>query len=261
MIGASRALQRLPVLRDLVVQLVIRDIRLRYRRTALGIVWLFVFPVFQILVFNFIFTVVLPTRVSRYSVFVSVGVLAWTWFQTSLVMATTAITGNRELVRRPGMPAAVLPLTTVATNMVLLVMAGPAIVGLVLYTGGQVGASVALLPLVVAVQFVLTLGIAYMVASLNVTFRDTQHLVPLFLLLLFFLSPVFYDVANVPPQYQALYNLNPFVILLDAYRAPFLNDGVPNLIQLGELGLVAALVGLCGHALFVRASRRFAEEI
>jgi lipopolysaccharide transport system permease protein len=256
-----RFIDQLPVFRDLAFQLVIRDIKLRYRRTALGVIWLFVFPVFQIVVLNFVFTVVLPTRVVKYSVFVAIGVLIWTWFQTSLVMATTAITGNRELVRRPGMPTSILPVTTVATNMVLLLMAAPAIVGLVLFSGGHVGSAVVVLPVAVVVQFALTLGLAYMVASLNVTFRDTQHLVPLGLLLLFFISPIFYDVSNVPAQYHAIYNLNPFVILLSAYRAPFLINATPNLVPLAELGLISLLVWLLGQMFFRRASRRFAEEI
>jgi lipopolysaccharide transport system permease protein len=257
---ASQTVKRLTVLRDLTIQLVLRDIKLRFRRTAIGVIWLFVFPLVQILVLNFIFTVVLPTRIGRYSVFVAIGVLVWTWFQTSLVMATTAITGNRELVRRPGLPVAVLPVTTVATNMVLLVLAAPAIAGLVWYSGGHVGISALFIPLAMAVQFVLTLGIAFVVASMNVTFRDTQNAVPLFLLLAFFVSPVFYDVSNVPTQYRALYDLNPFVVLLDAYRAPFM-DATPNLLPLAELAVTAAFVGLLGHLIFRRASRRFAEEI
>lgn len=251
----------LSVLRDLTIQLVIRDIKLRYRRTAMGVAWLFIFPVAQILVFTFIFTIVLPTKVGRYSAFVSIGVLVWTWFQSSLVMASTAITANRDLVRRPGLPLSVLPMATVVTNLVLLVVAAPAIVGLVLYGGGQIGGAVIVLPLAIAIQFMLTLGIAYMVAGLNVTFRDTQHLVPLALLLLFFLSPIFYDAASVPAAYRTWYDLNPFVILLDAYRAPLLHDTMPNLLQLANVALVATLVGLTGHVLFKRASRRFAEEI
>jgi lipopolysaccharide transport system permease protein len=254
-------MHRLSVLRDLTIQLVARDIKLRYRRTAMGLTWLFIFPLAQILVFNFIFTTVLPTKVGKYSAFVSIGVLVWTWFQSSLVMASTAITGNRDLVRRPGLPVSVLPFATVATNLVLLVVAVPAIIGLVLYGGGRIGATIIVLPLAIAVQFVLTLGIAYAVASLNVRFRDTQHLVPLALLLLFFLSPIFYDAASVPEAYRALYNLNPFVVLLDAYRAPLLHDTMPNALQLVELAAVAALVGLTGHLAFKRASRRFAEEI
>jgi lipopolysaccharide transport system permease protein len=252
---------RLPVFRDLVFQLIMRDLKLRYRRTSMGVVWLFAFPLVQILVLNFVFTVVLPAGVRNYSVFVAIGVLVWTWFQSSLIMATTSITGNRELVRRPGLPAAALPITTVATNLVLLLAAGPAIVGLVVYSGGHVGADVVWIPVAMVVQFVLTLGIAYLVAGLNVTFRDTQHLVPLLLLLAFFISPVFYAVSNVPSQYRVFYDLNPFVILLDAYRAPFLQEGTVNVLQLSVLGLAALLIVLLGHAFFQRASRRFVEEI
>lgn len=252
---------RFRVFRDLAIQLVIREIRLRYRRTTIGIIWLFVFPLVQILVLNFIFTVVLPTRVPRYPIFVAVGVLVWTWFQTSLTLATTAITGNRELVRRPGLPAAVLPITTVATNMVLLVAAAPAVALLVWYGGGSIGSDAVLIPVVVAIQFVLTVGLAYIVAGLNVSFRDTQNVVPLFLLLLFFVSPVFYDVGNVPDQYRALYEVNPLVLLLSAYRAPFDAGGSVNVAQLGELALFAIAIALIGHLMFKRASRRFADEI
>jgi lipopolysaccharide transport system permease protein len=249
------------VFRDLVFELVLRDLKLRYRRTAMGVVWLFAFPVVQVLVLNFVFTVVLPAGVHNYALFVAIGVLVWTWFQSSLIMATTAITGNRELVRRPGMPAAALPLTTVATNLVLLLLAAPAVVGLVVWSGGYIGADAALIPVAVAVQFVLTLGLAYLVAGLNVSFRDTQHLVPLVLLLAFFISPVFYEVGNVPDQYRALYDMNPFVILLDAYRAPFLHSAPLSWIQLGNVGLYALALGLFGHIFFRRASRSFAEEI
>ncbi|HKW60243.1 MAG TPA: ABC transporter permease [Candidatus Dormibacteraeota bacterium] len=257
----ATAFARFLILRDLAIQLVIREIRLRYRRTAIGVLWLFVFPLVQIVVLNFIFTVVLPTRVERYPIFVAIGVLVWTWFQTSLTLAATAITGNRELVRRPGLPVAILPITSVATNMVLLVAAAPAIALLLWYTGGGIGSDVLLIPIAIVIQFVLTVGLAYIVAGLNVSFRDTQNLVPLFLLLLFFVSPIFYDVTNVPERYRAVYDLNPFVILLNAYRAPFVGTGQPGLAPLGELAVLAVAVAMLGHLMFRRASRRFADEI
>jgi|SRR6266850_4538291 len=253
--------RQFPVLRDLTIELVIRDLRLRYRRTMVGLAWSFAFPLGQILVLSFIFTLVLPTKVGKYSAFVSIGVLVWTWFQSSLVMASTAITGNRELVRRPGFPAAVLPVSTVGTNLVLFLMAFPALVLVVLIDGGHVGASLAALPLVMGVQFLLTLGLAYFAASLNVTFRDTQQLVTLLLLLFFFLTPIFYDVSNVPAAYRYLYDLNPFVVLLDGYRATLVHAAMPNLLGLAEVAAVAAVLAVAGYTLFQRASHKFAEEV
>jgi lipopolysaccharide transport system permease protein len=253
--------RRLAVLKDLSVQLVIRDLKLRYRRTIVGLAWSFVYPLGQVLVLTFVFTLVIPTRVTKYSAFVAIGVLVWTWFQSSLVMAATAITGNRDLVRRPGFPAAVLPASTVGTNLIQFLMAVPALIAVVVYDGGHLGGGLALLPLVIAVQFVFTLGIAYLVASLNVSFRDTQQVVTLLLLLLFFLTPVFYDVSNVPLQFQSLYRLNPFVSLLDAYRTTLVRGQLPDLVALGEVALIGAAIAVLGHLLFSRASHQFAEEI
>ena len=252
---------RFRVLRDLAVQLVVRDLKLRYRRTLIGLAWSFAFPLGQVIVLSFIFTIVLPTRVGKYSAFVSIGVLAWTWFQSSLVGAATSITGNRELVRHPGFPSTVLPISVVGTNLILFLMAFPAIVLVALYDGGRPGLTTAALPVVVAVQFLLTLGISYLVASLNVKFRDTQQMVALLLLLFFFLTPIFYDAGSVPALYRPLYDLNPFVILLDGYRATLLHGGMPNWIGLGEVALVAAAMVVAGQFLFRRASFSFAEEI
>jgi lipopolysaccharide transport system permease protein len=253
--------RRLAVLRDLTVQLVMREIRLRYRRSVLGLAWAVALPAGQVLVLIFIFTVVLPTRIGHYSAFVSIGVLVWTWFQSAVIMSATAITGNRELVRRPGFPSDVLPIATVGTNLFLFLMSIPALVIVVIWAGGQIGVGLAALPLLIAVQFMLTLGLAYFVASLNVTLRDTQQLVNLLLLLLFFLSPIFYDAANVPAAYRSIYDLNPFVAILDGYRAALVSGTFPDLLGLAEVAAVAIALVLVGHRLFQRAGQRFAEEI
>lgn len=252
---------RLAVLRDLAVQLVIRELRLRYRRSVFGLAWALALPVGQVLVLIFIFTVVLPTRIGHYSAFVSIGVLVWTWFQAAVFMSATAITGNRELVRRPGFPADVLPIATVGINLFLFVMSLPAMLIVVIWAGGQIGVGLAAVPLVIAVQFMLTLGLAYFVASLNVALRDTQQMISLLLLLLFFLSPIFYDAASVPLAYRAVYNLNPFVAILDGYRTALVQGSIPNLLGLAEVAAVAITLTLVGHWLFQRASHSFADEI
>lgn len=253
--------QRLAVLRDLVVQLVIRELRLRYRRSVLGLVWAVALPLGQVLVLIFIFTVVLPTGIGRYTAFVSIGVLVWTWFQSAVIMSATAITGNRELVRRPGFASDVLPIATVGTNLFLFLMALPALVIVAIWAGGEVGVGLAALPLLIAVQFMLTLGLAYFVASLNVTLRDTQQMINLLLLLLFFLSPIFYDTSNVPAAYRPLYDLNPFVAILGGYRTALVHGTIPDLVSLAEVAAVAIALVLIGHRLFEHASHRFAEEI
>jgi lipopolysaccharide transport system permease protein len=118
------------------------------------------------------------------------------------------------------------------------------------------------LPVVIAIQFVLTLGLAYLVATFHVTFRDTQYLLGVILQLVFFLTPIFYSANDIPERYQTLYRINPLVHLTDAYRSLLMRGELPNnLFALAVLGLIATVTLLFGYAIFTRASANFVDEL
>jgi lipopolysaccharide transport system permease protein len=247
--------------RDLLRELVSRELKLRYKRSVLGLMWSLVTPLLQVLAFNFVFRSVLPLNVPHYPAFVLTGVLAWTWFQSSLVLASGAIVDNRELIRRPGFPSAALPAVTVATHLVHFLLALPVLLVFVAFDGGRFSADLLALPLVVAIQYVLTLSLAYPIATCHVRFRDTQHLVGVLLTVLFFFTPVFYEARSVPVQFRGLYDLNPMVQILSAYRGVLIQDQPVDLGSLGVLGVVALLMLTLGFEVFRRASFRFVEEL
>ena len=253
--------QRVGYLWDLLRELVVRELKLRYKGSALGVAWSLLLPLSQLLVFSVLFRSVLRLDVPHYPLFVFIGILGWNWFQTSLVMATSAITDNRGLIRRPGFPAAILPAVTVATNLLHYLLALPVLLAVLLLSGVQLTWAAAAFPLIVALQFLLTLSLAYVLASVQVTFRDVQHLLGIVLMLLFYLTPVFYAVSNVPAQYRELYQLNPVARLLEAGRDVLLEGHLPSLRPL--LLLAALTLGLLylSYSLFARSSARFAEEL
>ncbi|HBY94678.1 MAG: ABC transporter permease [Ardenticatenaceae bacterium] len=253
--------RRLIYLRDLLRELVTREMKLRYKRSVLGVAWSLLNPLAQLLVFSFLFRFVLPLNIPDYSLFLFTGVLAWSWFQSSLVVATGAITDNRELIRRPGFPVGILPVVTVTTHLVHFLLAMPILL-LFLVLGGRLHLDVLLaLPIVIGLQFVLTLGLAYLVATFHVTFRDTQYLLGVLLMLLFYLTPVFYDGSRIPARYQPLYRLNPMLHLIDAYRAILLRGELPDGPSILALIVVAAGLLWLGRRIFTQASYRFAEEL
>lgn len=215
----------------------------------------------QMLVFVFLFRRVLPLDIPDYPSFVFIGVLAWSWFQTALSLATGAITDNRDLIRRPGFPTAVLPLVTVTTHLIHFLLALPILLLFIALGGGRLTSTILTLPLVILLQFLLILGLGYLVATIHVTFRDTQHLLGVFLMLLFYLTPVFYDASIIPARYQLFYHLNPMFHLIAAYRTILIQGSLPDLRTLLILGaLVGGLLWL-GHTVFTRASYRFVEEL
>lgn len=252
---------RLIYIRDLLRELVARDLKLRYKGSMLGIGWSMINPLAQILVFSFLFRRVLPLNIPNYTVFVFCGVLAWTWFQSALFLAAGSIVDNRSLIRRPGFPVGVLPVVTVATNMIHFLLALPVLFVAMLLSGGELGLVLLSLPLIMLVQFVFTLSLAYLIAATHVMFRDTQHLLGILLLLLFYLTPVFYRADAVPEQYQFIYNLNPLNHLLNAYRQVLIAGELPSLQPLVVISIVSLGLLALGYTYFRRASAHFVEEL
>jgi lipopolysaccharide transport system permease protein len=246
---------------DLLYELVGRDLKLRYRRSVLGLLWTLLNPLAQLLVLSLVFGVMLPLNIPDYPLFLFTGLLAWNWFQTSLHAGTGSIVDNRDLIRRPGFPAAVLPVVTVAANFIHFLFGLPILVGLMLLFGSPIRVAFLALPVVFAVQFLLSLSLIYFLAAIQVTFWDTQYLVGIVLLLGFYLTPVFYDAAAIPPQLQPLYQLNPLVPILDAYRSIFIDAELPDAQPLILVGLLAAALLGFTYRVFRNASIRFAEEL
>ncbi len=247
--------------RDLLYTLVGRELKLRYRRSLLGFAWSLLNPLAQLLVFGFVFRFILPLDIPNYTVFLFSGLLPWNWFSGALYGAAEAMTGSRELVRRPGFPPAVLPVVTVTSHLVHFALALP-VLFVFLWAGGvRLTWAVLALPAILLLQFVLTLSLGYLLAAVHVTFRDTQYLLNIALMLGFYLTPVFYDPGAIPGRFHLIFQLNPMSHLIGAYRAVLLEGRLPDLAALALVGVISAALLLAGYRYFTRASDRFVEEL
>lgn len=258
---AMSELQRVVYLRDLLRELVIRELKVRYKRSVLGFAWALVTPLLYLSVFYFVFKVALSLDIPRFGPYAFTGMLVYSWFQSSLSQASGAITNNRELIKWPGFTAAILPAVTVTTNLIHFLLALPLLMLFLVFDGTGLGSMVVLLPVVIGIQFALTLGLAWLVAAGNALFRDIKHLVGVLLQLLFFLTPVFYHADMVPERYQSLYRVNPMVHLLEAYRGILLDGVWPRGTTLLALGMLAAVLLVLGLKLFTSVNYRFVEEV
>jgi lipopolysaccharide transport system permease protein len=246
---------------DLLRVLVDRDIKLLYKRSALGIAWTLINPLLQLAVFSFVFRSVIQINVPQFSSFAFSGLLIWTWSQTALFQATGLITSNKALIRQPNFPTAILPVVTTMTGLIHFLLALPVLIIFLAVDGVQPSAVLLVLPLLMVIQFVLTVGLAYPLAALNVTFRDTQHTLGVLLQMLFYLTPIFYDLNSVPKEFQTFYQLNPMVPLLGAYRAILLKGTQPDWQALLMVSLAVAVILPIGLGIFRRQSNTFVEEL
>jgi lipopolysaccharide transport system permease protein len=248
--------------RDLLYELVSRNIKIRYKGSILGILWSLIYSVAQARVFGFLFRSGLGDGIPNFPAYVFIGILVWTWIQSALTAGSESITSSSDLIRKPGFPAIILPAVTVATSLIDFLIALPVLLAFLIYGGTPLTSLLLLVPFLLAVQFLFTLSLVYILATFQVTFRDTKHIVTVVLRLGFFLTPIFYDAARmIPEHYQWLYRLNPIVHLLEVYRAIILLGELPDPMSMFILcGLTAILLPF-GYKLFVNAKYRFLEEL
>lgn len=252
---------RLSYTLDLLRTLVDRDMKLMYKRSTLGIAWTLISPLLQLLVFILVFQLIIKIDIPQYSSYVFTGLLVWNWFQNALFQATGIIISSRALIRQPGFPTAILPITVVTTGLIHLVLALPILVVFLLIDGAKLTPLVLILPLLQIIQFALTVAFAYFLAALNVTFRDTQHTLGVLLQLWFYLTPIFYELKNIPDRIWYIYGLNPMVHIVTAYRQILIWGVPPDWLALAIISAVTLALLPVGYRLFKWQSLRFVEEI
>jgi len=197
--------------RELIKNLVVRDLKLRYRSSVLGFLWCLLNPLMMMTVFTIVFTVLLPNNsIQKFPVFILTGLLAWQLHSTALQGAVNSVVGHASLVQKVYFPREVLPISFVLSSTVNFIFSLAALLLMVLLYEVPLTGAVLLLPLVVAVQVAFTIGIGLVLSAVNVYYRDTASVMETLMLAWFFLTPIFYRIEDVFPVYSRLmYILNP----------------------------------------------------
>ncbi len=246
---------------DLIYELVIRDIKLRYKGSILGIGWSLLHPLILLFVYRFVFSNIFLVQSDNYTTYLFTGLLSFTWFNTSLVASTNSIVVNRNLIRRPGFPSATLPLISVISQLIHFVIATPILFAIIIYDGGSLSSYNFYLPLVIAVQALFTLSLTYWFSTLHVVFRDTKYLLELFFRLLFFLSPIIYTLDQIPERFIPFFKLNPLTHLIESYQNILIGHVPPSFLPLIVLTIISLILLFAGYTMFKKAALYIVEEL
>ena len=248
--------------RALLLSLVQRELKARYRNSVLGFLWTFLNPALQMLVYTLVFSRNVGQNVPNFTYFIFVGLLPWIWFSSSILGGASSVSDRRDLLTKVAFPAQVLPATVIATNLVNFVLSLPLVVLLGALHRVWPTWHALLLPAVVLVQLAVTLGLVYVVAAINVRFRDLQQILGNLIMLMFFATPVFYSPESLPPTVREwLVLLNPMASLLGAYRAILYEHRLPDAAPLALWSVVALVLLALAARLFEHRREEFAEVI
>lgn len=268
-------LARLLRYRGLIQSLVARELKARYRGSVLGFFWSFINPLLLLSVYTFVFTVVMPSaqdeRIRPYALFMFCGLLPWTWFSSSLMESAGVLISGGNLIKKVLFPAEILPIVTVLSNMIHFFFGLVILSGLLLYYQRPLNVEeLALFPVVIVVQLILTLGFALILSALTVHFRDIRDILSNLLTFWYFATPIIYpwflfqDPAN-PAQHvwqATLLKLNPFTHLAISYQEILFFQGpFGHLPSLMLLAVISVVWFLFGYFIFDRLRDTFAEEV
>jgi lipopolysaccharide transport system permease protein len=250
--------------RDLWLTLALRDVKLRYRQTALGVAWVALLPLLASGIFTLVFGVVagLPSEGSPYFLFVFAGYLGWSAFQNTLQRCGVSLIGNTALVTKVYFPRIILPAASVLASLLDFAI-GVVLLELALLVRGEAPglASLAMVPLFMLLLQLVALGAGFFSAALSVKFRDVQYVVPFLIQLLLYASPVAYGITAVPPAVRSIYLLNPIAPLLDGLRTALLGRGDVHWLAIGGSALVSVALFAAGTLFFLYQDRQYADVI
>lgn len=250
--------------RWLIYELVLRNLRLRYRGSILGFTWTLANPLLFMGVYTLVFSVILKNGMHDFPLYLLAGIVPWTWFSSGLAQGATSILDGRLYVGKTLFPSEVLVVVPVLTNGVNFALSLPFIVILALVLHVHLGWSLLMLPVVALVEVVLLQGLATLFATINVFYRDVNELLIYAITALMFLTPIFYaqaTVANHVPQLAGFLALNPLVGIIGGFQNILYSGTMPDMKALGYAAIVAFVLLAVGQWLFERYRESFSEYL
>ncbi|RKD32269.1 ABC transporter permease [Thermohalobacter berrensis] len=247
--------------REMLKNLVKKDLRTRYKGSFLGFLWTFVNPLLQLIVYTIIFSTVMRINIDKFYMFLFVGLLPWIFFSTSVQVSAGTIIANKDLVKKIYFPREILPLSVVTSGLVNLLF-GFIIIFISLIIS-KIGITVSLvyLPIVIIVEYIITLAFSFLVSALNVYFRDLEHILGIVMMAWFYFTPIIFPIRMIPKEYLKYFFLNPMTPIIVSYKDILYYGRSPDFLMLGISMLIGLLIIIFSYNVFKILQKNFAEEI
>lgn len=238
-----------------------KEVRGKYKHSFLGVLWSFLNPLLQIMVYAIVFPLILRNEQPHYVVFLCCGIIPWNFFATSINRSASTMLENGNIIKKVYFPREILPISIVTSEAINFLISTLIILAFVLFDGIALTPYILFYPLILVVQYLLILAISFIVSSITVYIRDLQHLISVALQLLFYATPIVYAANTIPEKFAWILNLNPMTYVINGYRDIFLNQTAPNVKVLMILLVVLVVACAIGYMIFHKLQKGFAEEL
>lgn len=247
--------------RDMLFNLVKKDLRTRYKGSFLGFLWTFVNPLLQLVVYTMVFSVIMRSGIEKYYIYLFVALVPWIFFATSLTASASSIIGNKDLIKKIYFPRLIIPMSVVNGAFMNMIFTMVVVFGALIVSGIGISRYIIFLPIIMILEYLLALGISFIVSALNVYFRDLEHILGIVTMAWMYMTPILYDINMVPENLQSIFKLNPMTPIILAFRDVLYYKTMPDLSNMGLIFIWSIGFIIVGYALFQKLQKGFAEEL
>ena len=238
-----------------------KEFRGKYKKSFLGVLWSFLNPLFQLLIYAIVFPFILKNNVDNYIVFLIVALMPWNFFNNTIIQSAACIVANAGIVKKVYFPREILPISTVTSNLINFLITQAIVLVALFISGIGIGKSILIFPIIVLIQYILQLGFAFIFSAITVYIRDVEYIVNIFMMLMFYLCPIVYDSSMIPEQFLQFFKINPMFHVISLYRMVLYNQQIPSFMYIFKLLISCLILLFVGYKIFVKLQKRFAEEL
>ncbi len=259
----SRALDEARALwryRGLVHELVVRDIKVRYKRSVLGIAWTMLAPLLNMVALTLVFSTILQQQITNYPVFFMAGAIFWAFFSQSTTSAASQTQDSNEIAKRIYIPRSVFVAAAIGVGLVNLALSMVPLVLILIVTKFPIYTTWAFLPVGIVIAALFTAGVSFWLFTFASRFSDVREMYQVIVQTWFFLTPIVYHPAIVPPKYRFALWLNPLYYLVQTFRKPIYDGVLPSAAVVGASLVLSVVVFVTGWIYFANRAERFAYQ-
>ena len=238
-----------------------KEFRGKYKKSFLGVLWSFLNPLFQLLIYALVFPFILKNNVENYTVFLIVALFPWNFFNLSIIQSAACIVANGWIIKKVYFPREILPIATSTSNLINFLISSILVFLALFISGIGLTKAVVVLPLIILIQYILQLGLSFILSAITVYVRDVEYLINVLMMLAFYLSPIVYSADMIPSKYLPLFKLNPMFHIIKYYRDILYYGKIPEMGSVLLLLLVCIIILVVGYLIFRKLEKRFAEEL
>lgn len=247
--------------RELLKTNIKKEIRGKYKGSWLGILWTFLNPLLMLAVYALVFPYILRVNVDNYTIFMIVALIPWNFFTTAVQTGTGSVVANGNILKKVYFPREIIPISTTTSQLVNFLITCLIMVAFILFSGVGFSIHILLFPLLVLIQYILTLGITFVLSALTVFAQDVSHFVSVIIMLGFYATPIVYQASMLPEKFQIFLKINPMAQLVEAYRSILYYHQMPDMFMLTVWGIGSLIVLVLGYLIFKKLERSFVEEL